>query len=161
MTLPDCKVVGAKVYPRQTWNFRSHAVSACIGLWHHRPMHAPCRLMHANTGCIAPWQSQADECSYCMGPVVLILSQIYLYLQLLCPDCPCSPFSLGQLGTGKDRFIKRGFGAKNSADVYDVTVKWRLESCGIYTIAKIALTRIFLSIENIFCASKCTCLLEQ
>jgi len=28
------------VYLRQTWNFRSHAVSACISLWHHRLMHA-------------------------------------------------------------------------------------------------------------------------
>jgi hypothetical protein len=27
--------------------------------------------------------SQADACSYCMGSVVLISSQIYLYLQLL------------------------------------------------------------------------------
>jgi len=34
------KVAGVKVYPRQTWNFRSHAVSACIDLWHHRLMHA-------------------------------------------------------------------------------------------------------------------------
>ncbi len=30
-----------------------------------------------------PVTSQADACSYCMGSVVLILSQIYLYLQLL------------------------------------------------------------------------------
>ncbi len=47
------KVTGAKVYPTQTWNFRSHAVSACISLWHHRLMHAPHRLMHACTACIA------------------------------------------------------------------------------------------------------------
>jgi len=44
----DGKVAGVKVYPRQTWNFRSLAVSACIGLWHHR-------LMHARTACIASW----------------------------------------------------------------------------------------------------------
>ncbi len=44
-----------KVYLRQTWNFRSHAVSACIGLWSRRLMHAPHRLMHACTACIAPW----------------------------------------------------------------------------------------------------------
>ncbi len=49
------KVAGMKVYPRQTWNFRSHAVSACIGLWHHRLMHACHRPMHACTACIAPW----------------------------------------------------------------------------------------------------------
>ncbi len=49
------KVAGVKVYLRQTWNFRSHAVSACIGLWCHRPMLAPHRLMHACTACIAPW----------------------------------------------------------------------------------------------------------
>ncbi len=42
------KAAGVKVYQRQTWNFRSHAVSACIGLWCHRPM-------HACTACIAPW----------------------------------------------------------------------------------------------------------
>ncbi len=49
------KVAGVKVYPRQTWNFRSHAVSACISLWHHRLMHAPYKLMHACTAYIAPW----------------------------------------------------------------------------------------------------------
>ncbi len=42
------KVAGVKIYLRQTWNFRSHAVSACIGMWHHRPM-------DARTACIAPW----------------------------------------------------------------------------------------------------------
>ncbi len=42
------KVAGVKVYPRQTWNFSSHAVSACISLCHHRPM-------HACTACIATW----------------------------------------------------------------------------------------------------------
>jgi hypothetical protein len=31
-----------------------------------------------------PMTSQADSCSYCMGSVVLILSWIYLNLQLLC-----------------------------------------------------------------------------
>jgi hypothetical protein len=30
-----------------------------------------------------PMTSQADACSYCMGSVVLILSRIYLHLQLL------------------------------------------------------------------------------
>jgi hypothetical protein len=52
------KVVGVKVYPRQTWNFRAHTVSACIGLWHHGAMHAvhaieisPISLVHA---CICP-----------------------------------------------------------------------------------------------------------
>ena len=49
------KVAGVKVYHRQTWNFRSHAVSACIGLWCHRLMHAPHRFMHACTACIATW----------------------------------------------------------------------------------------------------------
>ncbi len=46
------KVAGVKVYLRQTWNFKSHAESACsnyvIGLWHHR-------LMHGLTACITPW----------------------------------------------------------------------------------------------------------
>jgi len=37
-----------------------------------------------------PMTSQADACSYCMGSVVLILSQIYLYLQLLCPQTSCT-----------------------------------------------------------------------
>jgi hypothetical protein len=50
------KVAGVKVYLRHTWNFRSHAVSACIGLWHHRLMHPPHRLMHACTACIIPWR---------------------------------------------------------------------------------------------------------
>ncbi len=56
------KVAGVKVHLRQTWNFRSHAVSAYISLWHHRLMHAPHRLMHAPhrlmhacAACIAPW----------------------------------------------------------------------------------------------------------
>jgi hypothetical protein len=49
------KVAGIKVYPRQTWNFRSHEVSACIGLWCHGLMHGPHRLMHACTAFIAPW----------------------------------------------------------------------------------------------------------
>ncbi len=31
-----------------------------------------------------PMMSQADACSYCMGSVVLILSRMYLYLQVLC-----------------------------------------------------------------------------
>jgi hypothetical protein len=48
-------VAGVKVYPRQTLNFRSHAVSTCIGLRHHRLMHAPQMLMYACTACIAPW----------------------------------------------------------------------------------------------------------
>ncbi len=47
--LGKCKVAGVKVYLRQTWNFRSHAVSACIGLWHHRLMHAHHRPNHAAT----------------------------------------------------------------------------------------------------------------
>ncbi len=34
------KVAGVKVCLIQTWNFRSHAVSVCISLWCHRPMHA-------------------------------------------------------------------------------------------------------------------------
>ncbi len=42
------KAAGVKVYPRPTWNFRSHAVSACISLWHHK-------TMYALTACIAPW----------------------------------------------------------------------------------------------------------
>ncbi len=49
------KVAGVKVYLRQNWNFRSHAVSAYISLWHQRPMHAPHRLTYACTACIAPW----------------------------------------------------------------------------------------------------------
>jgi hypothetical protein len=37
------------------WNFRSHTVSVCIGLWCYRPMHEHHRPMHARTACIAPW----------------------------------------------------------------------------------------------------------
>ncbi len=50
------KVAGVKVYLRRNQNNRAHAVTACIGLWCHRPMHAPHRLMHACTACIAPWR---------------------------------------------------------------------------------------------------------
>ncbi len=56
------KVAGVKVYPRQTWNLRSHAVSACIGMWHHSieikvftTISMRHRLMDAHTACIAPW----------------------------------------------------------------------------------------------------------
>jgi len=56
------KVAGVKVYPRQTWNFRSHAVSACIGLWRHSikiivftTISMRHRLMDERTACIAPW----------------------------------------------------------------------------------------------------------
>jgi hypothetical protein len=38
------KVAGVKVYLRQAWNFRSHAVSACLGLWH--CMHLTGLCMH-------------------------------------------------------------------------------------------------------------------
>ncbi len=43
-----CKVGGVKVYPRQTWNFRSHAVSVC------------------SKPCYPPMTSQADACHMCM-----------------------------------------------------------------------------------------------
>ncbi len=71
------------LHPRQTWNFRSLAVSACNSLWHHRLMYAPHR--HACMYCMyCSMTSQANACSYCMGSAVLISCQIYLYLQLLC-----------------------------------------------------------------------------
>ncbi len=61
------KVAGVKVYPRQTWNFRAHAVSACsnhvIGLWCHRLMHA----------------TQADACMY-------HIDKTYLY-GMYCMHC--------------------------------------------------------------------------
>ncbi len=44
-----------KVDLRWNQSNRAHAVTACIGLWCHRLMHAPHRLMHACTACIAPW----------------------------------------------------------------------------------------------------------
>jgi len=99
------KVAGVKIYLRQTWNFRSHAVSACrnhvIALWRHRPMHAvsacskcmqqPCYCPVTSQAdasskcmqqpCYCPVASQADACSYCMGSIVSISSLIY---QLLC-----------------------------------------------------------------------------
>ncbi len=75
------KVAGVKVYPRQTWIFRAHAVSACIGLWFHGAMHA----VHACIGlwCIhQPVMSWAAHiiaaCTYCMGFTVSSLSWIYL-----------------------------------------------------------------------------------
>ncbi len=69
-TNPPLKVAEVKVYPRQTWNFRSHAVSACIGLWHHRPMHAPHRLMHTCTAYIAPW---------CLRPMHVVTAWALLF----------------------------------------------------------------------------------
>ncbi len=82
------KVAGVKVYPRQTWNFRSHAVSACsnhvIGPWHHRLMHATqadrgktCLYGMYCMHCLLT--SQADACRYCIGSKVSSLSLIYLY----------------------------------------------------------------------------------
>jgi hypothetical protein len=76
------KVAGVKVYPRQTWNFRSHAVTACsnhvVSLWRHRPMHAPqANCMHC------PMTSQADACRYCMGSKGSSLSQICLYFSYI------------------------------------------------------------------------------
>ena len=47
-----CKVTGVKVYPRQTWNFRAHAVSACISLWHHGAMHAVQTCISLSGACI-------------------------------------------------------------------------------------------------------------
>jgi len=53
--------------PATSWG---NACSTC--------MHKPVRCMHW------PVTSQADACTYCMGSKVSSLSQIYLYLQLLC-----------------------------------------------------------------------------
>ncbi len=76
----DAKVAGVKIYPRQTWNFRAHAVSACIGLWHHGAMNAVC-------ACISLW---------CHGPITWLLHALsswdlkfqvclgHTLLQLLC-----------------------------------------------------------------------------
>ncbi len=67
-----------KVDRDENQNNRDHAVTACISLWcHGQCKHNPVRCMYQ------PVTSQADACSYCMGSVVLILSQIYLFLQLL------------------------------------------------------------------------------
>ncbi len=71
-----------KVYPRQTWNFRTHAVSPCIGLWFHRPIHATHRLMHACTACIAPWHHRLMH-EVTAWALLFCSSRIYLYLQLL------------------------------------------------------------------------------
>ncbi len=77
------KVAGAKVYLRQNQND-----SPCCNC-----MHRPAVTSQANActsqayACMycmhCPMMSQADACSYCMGSIVLILSWIYLYLQLL------------------------------------------------------------------------------
>ncbi len=73
MTRFNINVARVKVYPRQTWNFRPHAVSkpqadACTS-----QAYACMYYMHC------PMASKADACTYCMGSVVLILSGIYLY----------------------------------------------------------------------------------
>ncbi len=80
------KVAGVKVYPRQTWNIKSHAVSACIGpigLWHHR-------LMHASTEWLGPWHHRPMHavtawlcCFHFISYIIyLIYIFFYLYLQL-------------------------------------------------------------------------------
>ncbi len=55
----------------------------------HRPMtcmHQP--VMSQANACMycmqCPMMSQANACNFCMGSIVLISSQIYLYLLLLC-----------------------------------------------------------------------------
>jgi hypothetical protein len=85
-----------KVYPRQTWNFRSHAVSACDWpvmsqpQWALKGYHMDISfIFHRSYLCgVSPlWamMSQADACSYCMGSVVSISSQIYLYSSYFVP----------------------------------------------------------------------------
>ncbi len=73
-----CKVAGVKVYPRQTWNFMSHAVSTCISLWCHSLLHAPHRHMHACTACNAPWHLRPTYAVTAWAQ----LFWIYLYLQV-------------------------------------------------------------------------------
>jgi len=93
---PIPKYLEVKVYLRQTWNFRSHAVSACdwpvmsqrtVGF--ERVPHGHFFIFHRSYLCgVSPlWamMSQADACSYCMGSVVSISSQIYLYSSYFVP----------------------------------------------------------------------------
>ncbi len=115
------KAAGVKVYPRQTWNFRAHAVSACISLWRHKTMHAvhaketsPISMVHA---CIClccmhqPVTSRADHmvaaCTYCMGSKVSSLSRIYLYSSYFDKKCnkdgASSNLKEQQLGEEKKR----------------------------------------------------------
>ncbi len=77
------KVAGDKVLRRWNQNNRAHAVSACISLWCNR-LDACTSKAYACLYCMHySMMSQANACSYCMGSLVLILSRIYLYLQLL------------------------------------------------------------------------------
>ncbi len=91
------KIAAVKVYLRQTWNFRAHAVPACIGLCCHGAMHAVhaieiSLMVHAwiYLCCMhQPVTSRADHvvdaCTYCMGSKVSSLSRIYLYSSHLVP----------------------------------------------------------------------------
>ncbi len=49
------KVSVIKVYPRQNQNNRVHAVTACIGLWHHEAMHAAHACISLWGACIGLW----------------------------------------------------------------------------------------------------------
>jgi hypothetical protein len=81
---------GVKVYQRQTWNIRSHAVSACsnlvIGMWCHRPM-------HACTACIAAWHHRLMHAvtawallfQFCLGYTHRHLSIIDCLSFVVCP----------------------------------------------------------------------------
>ncbi len=81
------KVAGVKVYPRQTWNFSSHVVIACISLWHHRPM-------HACTACTAPWHHRLMHAVtawsllfwFCLGYTHRHLSNIDCLRFVMCPQ---------------------------------------------------------------------------
>ncbi len=53
--IKSSKIAGVKVYPTQNQANRAHAVTACIGQWHHGAMHAVC-------ACIGLWHY-----TYCMG----------------------------------------------------------------------------------------------
>ncbi len=118
-TVHDLIKAGVKVYLRQNLNFRSHAVSAWISLWCHRPM-------HACTACIAPWchrlmQSLHGLCCFDF------ISDIPL-LQLLCPGPIFTKLNFGLSVSASWKKVIQNFSPqrKNSETTQCSHQQWRL-----------------------------------
>jgi hypothetical protein len=79
------KVAGVKVFSETNLKLKI----SCSRCMHHQPVMSQANACTSQAyACMyfmhCPMMSQTDAWSYCMGSVVWILSQIYLYLQLLC-----------------------------------------------------------------------------
>ncbi len=105
------------MYTRQSWNFRSHIVSAsCISMWHHRPMHASHRLMHACTACIAPWHHRPMHAYTAWAPLFWFCLR-YTFLQLLWASTDYRDLCLSSS-------VARLYWAKFRGKIYHLTVQF-------------------------------------